>query len=490
MFKSWIEKNPQLVILLLFAVSICVRVITAEYVDIGGDNVWRWTSARDLLEVGEYQEWTHHNMRWAIMIPLWGLMEVLGTNPVVYYIMPILVASIGTVFFFLIGRQLHSATFGVVAALLIIVFPQMVQTGSQNWPSVFQFTFIAIAVWSVLSWHEKQRSSLLFLAAVFFFFSWGARTSAVYYFPGVLLLLWLPGRNYRAALIFCLVVGFCLIGEWLFFWLDTGNAFGRLGIIKNATFAVSSTSTHDYFFNFLKLKKLRGLLPIFILTAVASVVFLRNKDYRLRALAWFHLIFLFLFLYMVSSFNPIRLAQPIGTRYWCAIAPFGLLLLLLCLYELGERFPRVSHSLIMILFAAFIAFSVKKIPATNYILQVNNDYKVLAPVFSENSPVLLRWEPWKPNWIESKLSHLFKVKRKRKADPNDVHMAMKRGIMRALGLFAPDTDQFYNYKTGELIQKDELSYVFVPAGVSRELSPGAEIIFDRKGAQAKPLPVQ
>jgi len=488
MLKSWIEKNSSLVILLLFVISIGVRFITAEYVDIGGDNVWRWTSARDLFEGVGYHQWTHHNMRWAIMMPLWGVLGLLGKNPGVYYILPILVASIGTVFFYLIGRQLHSAVFGVVAALLVVVFPQMVQTGSQNWPSVFQFTSIAIAVWAILAWHEKQRASLLLLAAVFFFYSWGARTSAVYYFPGLLLLIWLPGKNFRAVFIFCVAVGICLAGEWIFFWLDTGNAWGRLGIIKTATFSVDSTSAHDYFFNFLKLKKLRGLLPVFILTVVASVAFLRAKDSRRRALAWFYLIFLFFFLYMVSSFNPIRLAQPIGTRYWCAVAPFGLLLLVLWFYELGERFPTVSRALILVLFAAFIAFSVKKIPAKNHIMQVISDYEVLSPVFAENKPVLLRWEPWRPNWIESKLSHVFGVKRKRKADAHHVRVAMERGIMRALGLYAPDTGQFYNYDAGTLIQKDELSYEFVPDGASSDDPLGAVIIFDRKGAQAKPLP--
>lgn len=487
MQASRIKDNPALLILLLILVSIAVRIATAEYVDIGGDNIWRWTSALDLHDGLGLREWTHHNMRWAIMMPLWGVIALLGKNPAVYYVLPILTASVGTAFVYLIGRQLHSSGFGFAAALLVTVFPQMAQTGSQNWPSVFQFTYSAVAIWAIFGWHRHKRPALLVLAALFFFFSWGARVSAIYCFPGLLLLIWIPSRSFRAVFLFCCVVGLCVGLEWLYFWLDTGNPYGGIGIIKSATHAVETITWSDYFLNFLKLSKLRGLMPIFFLTLAASLYLLGDDDPRARALSYLHLIFLFLLIYMVSSFRPVRLAQPIGARYWCSVAPFGLMLLLLALRRLGRRHPQTSRTLVGILFAAFIIFSVKDIPARNNILQTADDYAVLNPVFQARQPVLLHWEPWTPNWIESIFFRMAGVKKEPKTDKNDVSLSMVRGILRALGLFAPDREQFYAFDRGLLHPVDDLTYVYAPAGTPPDAAPGAEIFFDRKIARAQAI---
>jgi hypothetical protein len=479
--------NPILPFLLLVCLSVVVRVVTAEYVDIGGDNIWRWVAALDLHDGLGLQGWTHHNMRWSIVLPLWGAVELFGSNPVVYYVLPVLAASLGTGFVYLIGRQLHGSRLGVVAALLVIAFPQMAQTGSQNWPSVYQFFYAAVSMWAILAWHRDRRWPLLVVAAVFFFLCWGARTSGIYYLPGLLLLIWLPSRDFRAVLLFCCVLGVCVGLEWGYFWHDTGNPFGRIGIIKGATKAVATTSWPEYLFGFLKLTKLRGLMPIFILTLLASVCLAGDRDARVRAMSFLHIIFMFLLLYMVSGFDPIRLAQPIGARYWCAVAPFGLMLLLLALFRLGRLYPATARVLTGILFAAFIAFSAKKIPAHNAMAQTADDNAVLRPVFEARQPVLLRWEPWSPNWIEARLYDLAGVRKERKTDKSDVLVSMERGMVRALGLYAPTREQLYVFDRSLLHPVDDLTYVYVPAGTSPGDAPGAEIYFDRKGARAKAL---
>ncbi len=82
------EENPALTACLILLISVCIRIITAEYVDIGGDNLWRWTSAKDFISGVGYPEWTHHNMRWPIMALLCLTMEIFGSNPVAYYLAP------------------------------------------------------------------------------------------------------------------------------------------------------------------------------------------------------------------------------------------------------------------------------------------------------------------------------------------------------------------------------------------------------------------
>jgi len=488
MMLAWIKKNPALTACLILLISVCVRIITAEYVDIGGDNVWRWTSARDYFAGTGFPEWTHHNMRWPIMGLLWFSMEIFGSNPVVYYVVPIAVASIGAVMIFLIGKQLHSVECGLMAAILVVFFPQMTQSGSQNWPSVFQFASIAVSIWSIFKWHENKKDVFLLLAALFFIFAWGARLTGLYYFPGLLLLVWLPGKNYKAAFIFCAAVGFFVACEWFYFWQDTGNIFGRIGIIKTKTLIIKGTPLIDYLMNGFKLSKLRGLLPIYILVVISCVALLKSHSSKKQALALFYLIFIFMFSYMVSGFDPIRLAQDLSRRYWCMIAPFGLLIVTISLFDIKSTHPKFSKGVLFILLAVFISFTVKKIPAGNAFAQVANDNRILAPVFEARKPVLLKWEPWQPNWIEAAAFKLAGVKKEKKVDSNSVFRAMVRGSHRALGLYSPTTQDFYDYQEDWIEPLDDLTYILRLPGSDSKEQPAAVITFDRKWARAELIP--
>ena len=485
--SAWVLRHPALTILLLFLFSVGVRLATAEYIDIGGDNATRWVDALRLVKGMGLTGWSHHNMRWTIIVPLWGLMKLFGTNPVLYYVIPILVSSVGTIFLFLIGKRLHSVGLGLCAALLTILFPQMAETGSQLWPSVFQFTFAAASCWAILAWHESGNRAQLIFASLCFFCAWGARTSAVYFFPGLVAMVWWPRKDYRAAFLFCLLVGACIAGEWLFFWLDSGNPWGRIGLIKVAAVRdVETISMKDYLLNPLKLTKLRGLMPIFILSAIATVSLLRSRDRRLGAFAFFHLVFLFLFLYMVSGLSPIRLAQPIGTRYWCAGAPFGLTIILIWLFNIKGTWPKTGLTLIVILFLAFTAFTVKKIPDRNALVQTARDNEILRPVMDQKRPFLLHWTFWSPNLIESGLFKALGINAKRGKRPDHVLAAMRRGAHRALGMYSSNPENFRLFEKGTLVPVSEMSYKFIPYGTPEDAPVAATIFFERRTAHAAP----
>lgn len=472
------------VILAVFAASVLIRVATAEYIDIGGDNATRWVDAVRLVKNLGFIDWSHHNMRWTIMLPVWGLLKTFGTHPALYYVLPILISSLGSAFIYLVGKELHSEKLGLCAAALTILFPQMAQTGSQLWPSAFQFSFAAMACWGCLRWGDTKNTSFLLVAALCYFLAWGARTSTLYYSPGLIFIIWWPEKDYRGAFLFCLFVGLFILGEWLFFFLDTGNPMGRIGLIKRAAVkSVETITLTDYLLNPLKLTKLRGLLPIFILSVIASVSLLWSKDKRISAFAVFHLIFLIFFLYMVSGFSPIRLAQPTGTRYWAAIAPFGLIVILIWLFNIATSFPKTGKTLIVILFLAFTVFSIKKIPAQNAIIQTIEDARILTPVMTERQPFLLVWTPWTPNWIESQLFNLIGIKKKKK-HPGHVKTATIRGLHRAIGMFSPDPNDFYTYQKGRLVQINDLSCKYIPHGTPENSPVQATILFDRKTARA------
>ncbi len=479
-----------LLLLILFAASVAVRIITAEYVDIGGDNSTRWVEVHRVLDGLGYSAWTHQTMRWTISVPVWVLMKLFGTNPMLYYVLPILTASLGTVFVCLIGEELHSRRLGIAAAVLTILFPQMAQTGSQLWPSVFIFALLAVTIWLILVWLRRGSPALLVLAGAAFVLAWGARETAIYFFPGLLLLIWLPSRSFRGVLTFCLASGFFFGCEWLYFWLDTGSILGRLGVAKHAMDergALLTLPFKDYILNILDYSKLRGLLAVLFLSLFACAAELRSTDQRRRALAIMYLIFMFLMTYMVSSISRLQIVHPIGSRYWCSVAPFGLISLLLWLSSLKSGKPRAARVCTVLLFGAFAVFTLLKIPPTNSIAQIGRDAEILTPLLAEKRPFVLRYLAWQPNAVEQVFISLFTGEKQKIRKPTQVHIAMLRGLGRVSAMFVADTRIYDDISNATMTPLDEAVYLMTPVGAPPGSTPGAEVIFDRRLCRVEPL---
>lgn len=487
MQNGWLDTHRNLVIFGLFVLSVIVRIITAEYIEIGGDNSARWMFAVDLVQGHDSISWSHHTSRWAIIMPLAALLKLVGTNPAYYYVLPVLAASVGVIMLYLIGEKLEGAKLGVVAGVLTIFFPQMAQSGSQLWPSVFMFMYISFAVWLLVR-NEHPSNLTIILVAVAFFLAWGARLTAVYFFPGLVIMIWLPQHNWRAVVLFTGAVGMLCCIEWYAFWHFSGNVMGRIGIVSHTIGSVHVVyeTFLEYALNIKELLKLKGLLPVFILAVVASVAMLFQKDVHWRGLAVMYLISIFLLVYMLGGIFPLKRAGDPSSRVWCSSAPFGLLLLSHWLLKIGERRALVSKVLIGILLVAFLGFSIKKIPADNAVRQVAQDHSILSPVLTAKQPVLLHWQPWSPNFIESMLYSLFNVSKKpRGSKKSHVFEALRRGKSRMLAYNLEDVSLYQHYRDdGQLIEKGPFLFLYIPPGATT-IEPVANVYFDRRAARAE-----
>ncbi len=476
-------------LLLLFAASVAVRILTAEYVDIGGDNATRWMQVHRLVEGLGYTGWTHQTVRWSIAMPLWAVMKFFGTNPTFYYVLPILSASLGVVFVFLIGEEIHGRRMGIAAAVLTMLFPQLAQSGSQLWPSVFIFAFVAASIWLILLWLRRRSPALLVLAGTAFFLAWGARETAAYFFPGLLLLIWLPSRDLKGVVIFCLSAGLLFCCEWFYFWQDTGSLLGRMGVTKTALDhrGLSTLTLREYLLNILDYHKLRGLLAVLVLSLAACVAELRSPDQRRRALAIISLLFNFFSTYMLSSVSSPQFVHPIGARYWCAGAPFGLISLLLWLGTLKIRRPRTATVCSALLFGAFAVFSVLKIPTTNSIVQVARDAEILTPMLAEKRPFVMRYLAWQPNAVEQAFIGIFTGKTRKERKPTQVPLFMARNLDRVAALFVADVRRYDDVRHAAMTPLDEAVYLVTPVGAPPDSTPGAEVVFDRRLCRVEPL---
>ncbi len=486
-----LETTPQLkghrpyILIGIILFSIATRILTAEYLDIGGDNSHRWMYAKFLAEGIPITHWYQQTARWAILFPLAGLIKLFGQNPVITYILPIFFSSLTALLICLIGERLHSLRLGVSAALIAILFPQMAQTGSQLWPGIFHLGYLALCAWLILVWLDRKSTLILILAATVFFLGWGSRVTMIYSYPGLALLIWLPRRDFKSLCIFSFMIGgLCLI-EWGMFWHQTGFTMGRIGLLKSvlAGYVEFDTTFTDYILNITKLTKLKGLLPIWILCMAASIYTTFSSDARWRAIAWLYIIHATLLFYMVSSIYPLRLAMPVGTRFWGVIAPIGLLLLFKTLFDLKIHRPRTAKAVIAIIFLVFIGFTIKKVPPVNSIMQMNEDFAVLQPIFEQRLPILMRYETWQPSFIEEVvIASITGQKGKRTPRQDHLDAAMVRNRSRLTALFVTNVEQYQEMKRDETtIQPLEgATYLFTPPGAPVDAPPAAESIFGRK----------
>jgi hypothetical protein len=493
MFEKTDDSRKRLLILAgIILASVVIRLITAEYIDIGGDNSEKLRQAHYLIEGLGYTQWYQQTGRWGIMLPLAGLMKLLGANPIIAYIQPIFYSTLAAACLFLIGDRLQERTLGIVAAGATILFPQMAQTGSQLWPGVFELGYLSLCVWLILVWLDTRKPVILLLAATIFFLGWGCRVTMIYAAPGLALLIWLPSRNFKALLLFFFpLVGFFLL-EWSIFSMVTSYPLGRLGIIKATHLQTAGLglSFQEYILNIAKLVKLKGLMPVWALCFLAAVRMAVTGDARWRALGLFYALYAILLLYMVSSLSPLKLAMPVGTRFWGVIAPFGLLLVVKCLFDLARTRPRTARWPLGALFLIFLVFTVKKIPPVNSLVQLNRDYQLLEPILAARKPVLMEYEHWQPNFMEEHVISMFTGKGGKRIPREDhVQAAIVRNHHRMVALFVTDLSLHDSYKMDERMTRvDYTTFLFTPPGAAPDAKPAAKIYFGRKLHRAVLLP--
>ncbi len=504
MTDRFLHERRNLVLLLLFAASLVVRFLTAEYMDIGGDNAHRWMEARRLADGLGYTGWTTQTPRWSISLQIWALMKVFGQHPALIYVLPFLYASIGVVFIYLIAEKLKGPKLGLAAAALTILFPQMAQTGSQLWPSVFQFAFLGAAVYCILVWLERRQNALpLVLAAAAYILAWAARETAAYFFPGLLLLIWLPSRNVRGVLVFCMAAGIMAGLEWLYFWQDTGSPLGRMGITSRVLEEQNPMTPSQYLLNIFNYSKLRGLVPVLLLTILACFSELRCGDQRRRALAAMSLLFIVFSAYVPARLTPLELVHPIGTRYWCAGAPLGLVSLLLWLDQWSKDHHRSGLTVTALLFCGFAVFTLLKIPPTNSVLQTTRDAAILGPAMEAGEPILMRYQEWRPNAVEVFFLRLA-GRRDMERPPKQVGLFIRRNQVRMAALYQKNICHFEKYVgayamvidsplyeslTGTPLAVNEAAAVLSPEQ-KEQRPPQVSVVFDRRHCQAFGMPEQ
>lgn len=412
-----------------------VRIASLEYIEIGGDSLDVWENMVNFLSSGHYLEWNHHTMRWAINVPLLAVLKIFGATPLTYYIQPVLFSIAASVLMYFVASEVMDRNFAVLSAVLLTLYPKMTTMGSQLWPGVYEMTWLLGCVLCLLVWRRNESWWLLALAGILAGCVWGSRVTGIYYGPGILALILIGKRRLNPVLVFSLFF-FLIVGlEWTYFYLDTGNILGRIGVMTqtHVTREELLVSFSQYLMNFTNLIKFRGLLPVLIAGLLIGIWVVRRGESNEKCIAVLFLGGLFFNVYMISSLAPLKMAAPVGSRYLTAGVPYMLLTILIGLEHWAGRAPKAALYVKWILIIAFAAFTLKNVPEQNTLLRLKSDMKSAALVSEKNLPVLMRYNAWVPNVIEDVAMRLAGYERTERLKINeDVKMRKNARRMRIM----------------------------------------------------------
>lgn len=353
------KKDDALLLAVLIGVTIFFRFYMLQMINVGPDEIDYWFSARQLSIGGAYPEIMHRTIRWSIILPTAFFQLLLGTDPLVYYVTPVLNSLIQTVLLYYFGKKLFGRGVAFYSVLLFIAWPYMWRTGSQIRPAIFSLTYVLAAVYSLFLFLQSDRRRYFSLSVVFFFIAYQSKITNLYFIPGIMIILWMHKRKVAEPLKYgAFLFGLYLI-EHTAYWIFTGNKMGRLGIIAShhmtGNFADKLPGGFlGLFARYTEYMEFPWKLIFFVFIAGTIYLLIKKKLWVLE-LTILHISFFFFLTFMVKSIHPIEPVEPFLDRYYIVNFPTMLLIIVYALRTLvSERMINFFFDKRTVLIAAVV----------------------------------------------------------------------------------------------------------------------------------------
>lgn len=234
------KRREWMIVLAIFVAALVWRALTVGPISIGGDAIHKWGSIRNLVTDGIVPQWDHHTMRWGINLPVLAIQALFGTHPALYYVFPIFCGALLALMVYLVGRELHSWTVGLIAAVAVSVHTPLHYLASDFLPDLPRALYLMSCLYLLLRWRKTRKSKFVFLAGAALFLAYGAKVTALYYGPPAVFFIamesngWSVREFHRIRAVrknlaaFCLPLVAGLVVETLGVYLLTGHPTGRL----------------------------------------------------------------------------------------------------------------------------------------------------------------------------------------------------------------------------------------------------------------------
>lgn len=184
------------------AVVLAVAWVTARYrfldleeIEIGGDALKVWEFARQLAHGGGLPDrFNHHTARLGLVLPTLLTQLVFGSKATTYFIGPLVATTVLHVVVYLLGRVASGPVAGVLAVVLLWVFPPMQRASSQILPEaygpMFACSALLFAMLFALATRKWTRLGLLLGTGLLIYGAYASKMVYLYYAPGCAFIVW------------------------------------------------------------------------------------------------------------------------------------------------------------------------------------------------------------------------------------------------------------------------------------------------------------
>jgi hypothetical protein len=225
--------GPSAIFLGLFALGITLRLISFAGVQ-GSDDVSIASHAMRLLEHGPYVPEGHYAARVGLIYPLALVYAVFGVGELQTVVLPFFAAVLSLVLVYAIGRRLFGEHVGLLALLVLAVFPLDVQAATYLVPDLPMSAALGGAFYLILRGRDSH-DKLLWGALAGLAWGWAylIKIEAAFFAAPVLLLAALEPRARLTVFWACAFVGLILFMENALYFLGGGGVLHRLEAVQN-----------------------------------------------------------------------------------------------------------------------------------------------------------------------------------------------------------------------------------------------------------------
>jgi hypothetical protein len=176
-------------------------------IDVGGDAIGKWQFVRQWSYANDFKNatWDHHMTRMGVNVVTWLVQKTFGTNWRAYYVGPMFMVALQLPFVYLLAKRFAGRLAGVLAALVVTYLPSVQLTVSQLLPDGFVGAYALIGTYLVVRLKEARprgRLPLLVALSFFAFVGYLAKETFFFFYPGLVVALWLTRRSLRDVAIF------------------------------------------------------------------------------------------------------------------------------------------------------------------------------------------------------------------------------------------------------------------------------------------------
>jgi len=326
-------------LLLLTVGAVIFRLFTLEIIEDSGDGMFYWQAIQKLYYGLAYGTLNHWTTRFGLILPELALVSILGTHPLVYYVLPFVLSVFQVVLVYALGREVHGKEAGILSAAFLLLYPEMVRASSQLLPGVFSGTFLLLVVYCLVYFYRSGGKKILWLlgGVMLMFMAYETKITNLFFLPGVLLALWLVRKKLRDPLLFGALLFGLFIVECLVYYHFTGDLMARAHAITGHHLDHGQLKPVSFFYLFFRwIRPGPHFILVLLLTFAGSYTLLKGRSAgKIHMVVLPVLSFIFFLTFTIKSVSPLIPATTFQIRYWNVALPLMMLVSSLYIVQSG-----------------------------------------------------------------------------------------------------------------------------------------------------------